>query len=257
MDEQRLPIPENELQRLVSLYKLDIDRLRHELDLYKETTRKVAHDIRGPLSGIIGLSSILEEEKQGKVSDELKTYIQMILESSRSLINFSEELLTKDENELNGTRFNLIHFKEELLKLYQPQATCKSITLKVIVLNGLQDGMFSKNKLIHIAGNLICNAIKFTPSGGNVDVILQLQSILNKTTLKITVSDTGKGLDDKQIKGIFALEGITTPGTQGETGYGYGLTIIKNLTEELKAHLQVHSEEGQGTTFNVIVPETV
>lgn len=250
-----LKIIADEIVNRLKSYKA-IDCLQHELDICKETKKKAAHDIRGPLSGIIGLSTLLEEEeKLGKISDESREYIQMILESSRSLIKFSEELLTTEGKNLNETRFSLNVFKEELIKLYQPQAISKSIDLEVIVLKGVQDGLFPKNKLIQIAGNLISNAIKFTSAGGAVDVVLQLQAILNKTTLKITVSDNGIGFDEEQMTNTLSGAGKTTPGTQSETGYGYGLNIVKQLIHELKAHLQIHSEQGKGTTFDVIVPE--
>ena len=114
---------------------------------------------------------------------------------------------------------------------------------------------FSKNKVLQIAGNLISNAIKFTTERGNVTVDLDLKAIDDTLALSIAVTDTGIGISDKTIATI--LEGgiKSSDGTDGEKGYGFGLTMIKHLIDGLNGNMEITSIEGQGTRFEVRLPQ--
>ncbi|PTS92835.1 histidine kinase [Pedobacter sp. HMWF019] len=249
---RQLKIIAQEIVHRLKLYSA-IDTLQTQLNDCRQSKKKVAHDIRSPLSGIMGLAQILEQQNTNP--DESLQYIQMILHSSRTLMELSDEMLRSHRKSIPDNNFNLTTLKEQLLKLYAPQTLGKGIALEIIVLQGNKYGLQHKSKLLQIVGNLLSNSIKFTPVGGNIDVILDLQHTLGSQILKITVSDSGIGMSKEQLE-LFSNSSLTsTRGTQDEYGFGFGLPLVCQLVSELKGHLQVHSQIGQGSSFTVILPQ--
>lgn len=241
-----------EIANKLRSYQL-IENKQMQIEDCLQSKKKVAHDIRSPLSGIIGLSQILEHQNIGPL--ESLQYIQMILQSSRTLLELSDEILSDCRNSELTDPFNLGSLKEQLLKLYAPQTHGKGIHLKIIVLHGENYNVQYKSKLLQIVGNLLSNSIKFTPSGGSIDVVIDWQNALGHQILKIVVSDSGIGMSKEQLDLFHASSLASTPGTQNEGGYGLGLSLVHQLISELNGHLQVHSQPDQGTSFTVILPQ--
>jgi signal transduction histidine kinase len=225
------------------------------------TQQKVAHDIRGPLGGIIGLASIIRDQGESNQMEEVLEFINLIHKSGNSILDLAEEILgghkpgkTAAGGAVAASIFNLLVFKDKLEKLYRPQAVNKGIQFQVKTTADTESIPFSKNKLLQIAGNLISNAMKFTPEGGTVTVDLRL--ILNGAdkTLIITVTDSGIGLNEKGVQAILEGSSSTTDGTEGEQGYGFGLALVKHLVESLRGKLTITSDPGNGASFSIILP---
>jgi len=252
-----LKIIADEIVNRLKTYKA-IDHLQNKLVEANETKKKVAHDIRGPLGGIIGLAQIISEQGKNNQIDEVLDFINLIHRSGRSLLELADEILSSDKPQtLNSDEFNLLIFKDKLERLYTPQAKNKNIKLTVATVSPASATTpFSKNKLLQIAGNLISNAIKFTPNNGSVNVGLNLKVDKNKkNVLVIKITDTGVGLTKEGIDAILSSSASSTNGTGGETGYGFGLSLVKHLIDGLKGTLKIHSEPGKGATFEVILPQ--
>jgi signal transduction histidine kinase len=249
-------IAQTVVERLRSMQQIQSLSTRfHEANLSK---KKAAHDIRGPLAGIIGLSELIKEQGSSANMEEVLEYISMIEKSGRSLLNLTDEILSEDQKRpISENELNLLLLREKLLKLYEPQARSKSIVFIVDIESGNQMVPFSKHKLLEIAGNLISNAIKFTPSGGKVTVTLELMLTLDEKVLEIVVTDTGKGMQVKAIQQILAGKAETTPGTIGEKGYGFGLSLVKQLVDALKGSITIESDLGKGSRFNVTLPQSI
>jgi len=249
-------IAQTVVERLRSMQQIQSLSSRfHEANLSK---KRAAHDIRGPLAGIIGLSELIKEQGSSANMEEVLEYISMIEKSGRSLLNLTDEILSEDQKRPIGeNELNLLLLKEKLLKLYEPQARSKSIVFIVDIESGNQMLPFSKHKLLQIAGNLISNAIKFTPSGGKVTVTLELMVTLDEKVLEIVVTDTGKGMQENAIQQILAGKAETTPGTIGEKGYGFGLSLVKQLVDALKGSITIESDLGKGSRFNVTLPQSI
>ena len=110
--------------------------------------------------------------------------------------------------------------------------------------------------MLQITGNLISNALKFTPKDGTVTADLNLKVEKGrKDHLRIKVTDTGVGLDKKAIETILKGNASSTEGTVGEQGFGFGLALVKHLIDSLKGELHIYSEPGQGATFEVNLPQ--
>jgi signal transduction histidine kinase len=238
-----------------------IRELKSSAELAKYNQQKVAHDIRGPLAGIIGLTKIINEQSQDLSKEEVLEFVQMIYKAGNSLLDLLSEILRQEDRaEMNKQQsrkeaYTIKSLKNKLEQLYSPQAHNKDIVLKIqIDASSNTDVHFPKNKITQIIGNLVTNAIKFTPAGGKVEVGLCLtigKDLHNN--LKIVVSDTGIGLTDSEILKILNKEKESTAGTEGEAGFGFGLPLVKRLVDDLKGEMQIVSSPGNGTTFTVTV----
>lgn len=235
-----------------------INSLQNRVKEAKDTQKKVAHDIRGPLSGIIGLAQIISEQGNENKLDEVLQLVSMIHKGGHSLLELADEILSaekkKDESvNIGSNEYNLQTFKEKLEKLFKPQAINKKITLAVVADTKTDDIPFSKNKLLQVAGNLISNAIKFTPVNGRVEVDLSIQ-ITKVKHLIIRVRDTGTGMNAETVQDFQQGEISSSDGTSGEKGYGFGLKLVKHLVQKLNGSIRVESEPGNGTLFEIKLP---
>ena len=250
-----LKIIADEIVNRLKAFKV-IDSLKHKLTQANDSQRKVAHDIRGPLGGIIGLAQIISEQGQDNQIDEVLEFINLIHKSGRSILELADEILSADQpRALKNDEFNLLLFKDKLEKLYQPQAKSKGITFAININPETAATPFSKNKLLQITGNLISNAMKFTPRDGKITVDLNLVIEDTQNQLQIKVCDNGIGLDEAAINAILKGNATSTDGTGGEQGYGFGLALVKHLIEGLKGTLNIYSTPGNGATFEVILPQ--
>jgi signal transduction histidine kinase len=200
---------------------------------------------------------VVQQGDKNKVEDILQ-FIKLIYKSSRSLLELADEILSDvklEKTQLQSNELNLVAFKETLEKLYTPQALNKKITYTVSIANEAKNIPFSKNKLLQITGNLISNAIKFTPEEGSVKVELRL-IIKNaqQNVLCIMVEDSGVGIDSTTIRKILEGDAKSTEGTTGEKGYGFGLSLVKHLVESLNGTIRIESAQS-GTTFFVELPQ--
>lgn len=235
-----------------------LNGLKASLSTSKAAQKKVAHDIRGPLAGIIGLSEIMAAHCATGDTEELADLTGMISKSGKSLLDLTDEILTEvGTQKLKENEFNLLVFKQNLESLYGPQAKHKDITLniKAAEVNGARP--FGKDKLIQITGNLISNAIKFTPAGGKIEVEVSLEIYPDHKFLKIIVTDTGIGMDTAAVKKIMMGKGETTVGTMGEKGFGFGLALIYELVASLNGEISIDSKPGAGTKFEVLMPQVL
>lgn len=234
------------------------DALSAKLKESEASNKKVAHDIRGPLNGIIGLSELMTQEGESVDIKELVEIIRMINKSGKSLLELADEILSEGgQKPLRNTEFNLPLFKDKLEKLYRPQAKHKNVELMIAVDPLYAEIPFAKNKLVQITGNLISNAIKFTPDGGKIEVNLSLEIKDTEKLLNISVKDSGVGIDPEAVKNIVTGNSGTTAGTMGEKGYGFGLSLVSHLVESLNGEITVSSYPGQGTIFKVVLPQSI
>nr|WP_294790906.1 GAF domain-containing sensor histidine kinase [uncultured Mucilaginibacter sp.] len=251
-----LKIIANEIVNRLKALKV-INDLKGQLKYADETKKKVAHDIRGPLGGIIGLAQIISEQGHTNQIDEVLEFINLIQKSGRSLLELADEILTAEEKQApKGDEFNLILLKDKLEKLYQPQARNKNISFNVFISPETATVPFSRNKLLQIIGNLISNSMKFTPEGGQVRVSLTLKTEKEvPILLQMTVSDTGVGMSEQAIEKILGGTASSTDGTEGEQGYGFGLALVKHLIGSLNGTMHIMSKPGEGATFEISLPQ--
>jgi signal transduction histidine kinase len=236
-----------------------IEHLKNRLYEVTESQRRMAHDIRGPVSGIVGLARIISEQGDNNTLSEVLEFIKLIQKSGDSIMELASEILSTDipekGTEFDAWEYNQLVLKDKLENLYMPQAVNKKINF--VVSTNPETGIvpFSKSKLLQIIGNLISNSMKFTPAGGSVSVKLSMRLHEFNNELHIIVDDTGVGMDEAKIEQILAGQGKSTKGTSGEQGYGFGLALVKHLVDSLKGEMYITSKIGIGTAFEIVLPQ--
>ncbi|GAA4915499.1 GAF domain-containing sensor histidine kinase [Mucilaginibacter defluvii] len=255
---EMLKIIAGEIVNRLQVYKT-LQELKQNANEALESKKRVAHDIRGPVGGIIGLARVISEQGNENNMEEVLEFINLIYKSGNSILELADEILSNDlptsAKALGANEYNQLMLKDKLEKLYAPQALNKGIHLTITTDSGTEAVPFSKNKLLQIIGNIISNAIKFTPRGGGVSVSFGLQLGTNQNTLLFTVADNGVGMQPEKIASILSGEGETTHGTAGEQGYGFGLSLVKHLIDSLKGSLDITSTPGSGSVFSVKIPQ--
>lgn len=251
-----LQIIAGEIINRLKMFKM-ISDLKNKLTDANVKQKKVAHDIRGPIGGIIGLAEIISEQGKNNQLDEVLEFINLIHKSGRSILELADEIMNAENPTAPQSEFTLLEFKYKLEALYLPQAKNKQIRFHVNTFNDTLPVPFFKNKLLQIVGNLISNAMKFTPYNGVVTVDLTLKNDTIPNKLDIRVMDTGEGMDKGAIEAVMNGQTYSTDGTAGEHGFGFGLALVKHLVSSLNGSMKIDTIDGQGTTFQIVLPQIV
>ncbi|MEO5889015.1 MAG: GAF domain-containing sensor histidine kinase [Ferruginibacter sp.] len=255
-----LKIVAKEIVSLLTATKV-MEYMTRKLSDMTETQNKLAHDIRGPIAGITGLAKLFKNRVYETNPNKLQEVLTMIENGGESILVLAEDILNNSENKkpLNNRRrddqYNLSMFKEVIENLYLPMAKSKSIHFDVIAEPGKNNIFFPKKMLMQICGNLVSNAMKFTPVFGKVVVNLDLQLIEKENIVRISVQDSGAGISVQTIHKILKGAALSTEGTNGESGYGYGLALVKRLVHDLGGRMEVSSGINNGTQFDIWLPQ--
>jgi|GEM_PF-407259 len=216
----------------------------------------IAHDLRSPLSGFMGLTEILAEGSLNIPIEELHKLALAMKNSATNVFRLLGNLL-----EWSRMQRGLTVFVPELLLLNSvisesiiqitEDAIKKDITIDFEIPGDLC--VFAdKNMLDSILRNLVSNAIKFTPKGGRITVSAQSDFV---KMAEISIVDTGIGMNKEMITKLFRLDTNTNrKGTEGEYSTGLGLVICKDFIEKQGGKLLVESEEGKGSIFKFALP---
>lgn len=255
---EMLSIIAKEVVNKLKIYKA-IESLQHKIHETKKVKDKVAHDIRGPLGGIIGLAEIIQLQGNKNKLEEVLEFISLIQKSGKSLLELADEILTLDFDEKSDQNvkveeFTLTTIKSKIQSMYAPQALTKNIQFDIDVNYPNAEIPIPKNKVLQILGNLISNSIKFTPIGGKILVKLDLDVIGSEKLMIFEVEDSGEGIEEEKIQNILNGEVASTSGSMGEKGYGFGLNLVLHLVNSLQGKLTITSKVGLGTTFKVKIP---
>jgi len=253
---EMLRIIAEEVVSRLRVYKY-IEQLRNSITDVKSTQNKVLHDIRGPIGGIVGLAEIIQTQGDENKLDEVIDFINLIYKGGKSVLELADEILENDlkrNRNVKSNELTLVLFREKLEKLYVPQAKSKNILFSITTSRPTEEVVFPHNKLMQVAGNLISNAIKFTPRFGDVKVTLTLEEAEKLNTLRISVSDSGEGIQPDKIEELLTGKAKSTDGTGGEKGYGFGLDLVKHLVQGMGGTFSITSELSKGSVFEVAIP---
>lgn len=234
--------------------KKQLKNLRLEVQEGLKMKNKLAHDIRGPLAGILGLSELALDEELPKI--EMRSYFKMIGKSSTQLLDLTKDILNSKNSKNPGSgKIKIKDLGDKIIQLYRPQAMYKNIVIEVEIPVNDEGKSVYLDSLLQIIGNLISNAIKFTPSGGKVILSLSIGISDVLETLEIQVEDSGSGFSAEKIKNILDGKGISSMGTSGEVGFGLGLKLVKSMVEELGGDFNISTVENSGGRLKMIIPQ--
>lgn len=224
-----------------------------------EFIANMSHDIRTPLSGIIGMSNLLEQRIKGAEEKECAHMINICGEQLYTLLNNVLELIQTGnqvehivKNEPTDIRKLVLNLKE----LSLPTVTLKNISFTTEVDDSVpQWVLVDATKLHRIILNLIGNAIKFTKEGG-VSIRVRCRPIeSNKAILECDIGDTGIGIAPQDQKKVFDRFYRTSSAYRGQySGFGIGLHIVQQYVSLLQGKITLESTLGKGTTFKLSIP---
>jgi len=217
----------------------------------------IAHDLRNPFSGFLGLTELMAEGLPRMTLDEIQKMAFLLRTSAANLYRLLGNLLEWACMQRGITPFDpvtciLLPKVSACLMLVMESAKNKEIEIYLDIPEGLEvfaDG----NMLEGIIRNLLSNAVKFTPKKGSITVAA---SLLPDNSVEISIEDTGIGMNSKIVDNLFRLEiNMKRKGTEGEYSTGLGLTICKDFIEKHGGKLWVKSIEGAGSTFYINLPK--
>lgn len=217
----------------------------------------MSHDIRTPLNAIIGYSDIAQKEKTSP--EEMKEYLSKIGASGQQLLELINDVLEMSRIEngkmtLNDNSCCLKLIAADIKDLFEDQMREKGIHYTVSAEEITDDGVIcDKIKLNRVLYNLVSNAFKFTPEGGDVSVVFRQESSEEgQGTYQISVKDTGIGMSEEFAAKVFdAFERERTSTISGIQGTGLGMAITKNIVEAMNGEIEVKSALNEGTEFIV------
>lgn len=219
----------------------------------------MSHDIRTPLSGIVGMSKLLEENA---LSDKERQFARWVNESGNQLLDLLNgvlDVISADnfhEGDLHPECFDLYKTIENIGRLELPAMKLKHIEFKVAIDTKTPRYVISdKTKFHRILLNLLGNAIKFTEKGYVMIQVKFLGKQNDEALLEISVEDTGIGIPNDVQKNIFDRFFRVNPSYKGVySGHGLGLHIAQQYVYLLKGDIQLESHVGKGTRFYFTLP---
>lgn len=258
------------LQRLAEHAAIAIANARLYADLARANNSKsefvsfVAHELKNPLASVKGYASAMT--MAGEISDTQRGFIETIIRNAERMRSIVDDLNDVTQLETNKMRITLKPCDfgavlQETLTTFEKRIADKNQTLTVDVPDHLPMIMGDQTRLIQILTNLVSNAHKYTPEGGQVRV--QVQVLNNRrdnkgkalgAALQIAVSDTGIGMSKDDLAKLFTPYFRTERAKDMDEGTGLGMTLTRGLIEQHGGEIWVESEVNVGTTFYFTVP---
>jgi signal transduction histidine kinase len=227
-----------------------------ELNAFKDNlVATTSHDLRSPLGGIQNLAEVLLME-QMNLSDDARGLVQHIFDDAQHLIAMVSDMLDLSRLEAGKVELDPIALRvsdvaRRSLDALKASAEAKTIDVELAVEPGEPLVSADPIKLSRIMNNLLSNALKFTPAGGQIKVTVGPEP----SGAYIRVADTGLGIPAGALPRLFEkFHQIHGRGTAGERGSGLGLAIVRQLVDLHGGAIEVASEEQRGSTFSVHLP---
>ena len=235
------------------------ERLTEANQAKSEFLANVSHELRTPLNAVIGFSDLLRDRNVGRLSEQQHEFVRDIHESGEHLLRLINGILDLSKieagkMEVHREKFEVAGAARDAVAMVRPQAALKELRLgvdtkDVAALVLLDPGMFRQILL-----NLLSNAVKFTPSGGEVRVMVRRE----ESDLILRVEDTGIGISAEDLKKVFD-EFYQVDGSYSRTysGTGLGLALVRKMIKMLDGDIEVDSAPGEGTRFKIRFPDAV
>ena len=218
---------------------------------------KVAHNLRSPLNAILSMLKLLRKGYLGPVNTQQDETLERCEKRIQNLGELVGDLLRlgRERTEAGKTQLypvDPVKIIKPLVTLYQNQSLQKGLRVAFDIQEPIPEVVANEGLLEDVFNNLIGNAIKYTPQGGEVQVQLAGE---DHTWVRFEVSDTGIGISEEEMPRLFS-EFFRTEAAKNlvAEGTGLGLVIVKEILERLGGKIQVKSKPGEGTSFTCLIP---
>jgi len=254
------PDRNDEFGTLARSYK-EMTRQLSELDKLKAEFVSVAsHELKTPINVMIGYLQLLDEGVYGQLTPKQKDVHRTLVVQSNTLLRLVKQLLDVSRFEAGGGRLEprriaIDHLLEELESAFHVLAVQREIHFRVERQGGVEDEVYwDVDRINEVLGNLLSNAFKFTPKGGEVDLVLCPAD----GGVQMQVHDTGAGIPPEQLPRIFdKFYQADNQNSARSAGTGLGLAIAKQFFDAHGGSIRCDSKLGAGTTFTIKLPTRV
>ena len=220
----------------------------------------MSHDIRTPMNAIMGMTTLIEHDAQSP--DKVHEYTKKIQCSSRHLLGLINDVLDMSKIESGKTTINVGEFYlpellEQIDTAFRPQTDAKKQKFEIVIQNLEHKWLWGDSmRLLQILDNLLSNAYKYTPTGGNIRIEVQEmeQSSSSYAKLCFKVIDNGIGMSQEFLAKIYdSFTREERSVTNTIQGTGLGMSIVKSLVDLMGGSIDVESVQGKGTCFEVLL----
>jgi signal transduction histidine kinase/FixJ family two-component response regulator/HPt (histidine-containing phosphotransfer) domain-containing protein len=248
-----------ELKETQSALQIALEKAKAASHAKTEFLENMRHDIRTPMSGIVGCARIIQSKPNDP--ETVSEYAEDLVQSSESLLNFLNRILegikvATGEMPLLKRKFNFKKNIQDIIDLNKSLAAKKNLSLTLEVDEEVPPYLIGDPvRFQRIILELVTNALRFTQQG-SIDVEVKLKKRkTQQDVIEIKVRDTGMGISKDKQEAIFTRFTRLTPANQGiYKGLGLGLSIVKQLVDDLGGEIYVDSQLKQGTTFTCLLP---
>ena len=212
-----------------------------------------AHDLRSPLTGVVGYAELVADE--APPGSDLRDYAAVIQKDAARMLALIDDLLVTAaldgrNVELDPSPTDLAPLLAEVADAFRPRAEAKGQSLGLDVPDGPVRAALDRDRFREVLDNLVSNAVKYTPTGGAIRLTL-----VAGDDVRVTVADNGPGLTaEDQAKLFGRFQRLSARPTGGESSTGLGLSIARDLVALHGGTIEVESAHGEGATFTVRVP---
>jgi signal transduction histidine kinase len=221
----------------------------------------ISHDLRTPLTAIITHAEILRDGILGDLNERQVASVSGVIKGGNQLLQMVGEILTyargsANQLALSPTQFSFSAVIEQLGALNQPLAAKKGLEIRTDVPADLPPVRADREKITHVLGNLLGNAIHFTPNGGDVWISARLRDGGDYAELLVEVGDSGIGISPEHHELVFReFAQVDSSASRAHHGTGLGLTIARKLVELHGGSIWVESTLGHGSRFYFTIPQ--
>ena len=239
----------------VMVTAIDITKISQLEQIQSDFLADISHEIKTPLAAILGASEILNQSTRKLTNQETKEFQAMIASESSRLQRLINELTDLSKIGTHGfqtlikTKFSLIELLNDVKQVHQLEIEKKDLEFKLKIPKDL-NVFVDRDKFFLIFSNLLSNAIRYTDKG-----FIQVSSELKNQNLILYFTDTGRGIEPKNLARIFDRFYRTDAArTRVSGGSGLGLAITRAIIQAHQGTIEVTSKINQGTTFTLTIP---
>lgn len=235
------------------------NKQREELDQMKfRFFTNISHEFRTPLTLVMTPLNSLIQQTESPLKDKLK----VIYRNANDMLGLINQLLDFRKLEMGGEKLkldldNFIEFVKYMHSSFQETAIARNITFSIESEPSELYFCFDKPKMQKILNNLYSNAFKFTPKGGLISTVLKILEVNNREYIVVEVSDSGCGIEEKDIESVFDRFYQGDIVDSAEVGSGIGLHLVKEYVVLHGGRITVESKKEEGATFSVFIPTDI
>ena len=256
---EEFPSAAEEAQRRVEELEVQLRELRNSDVAKSQFLANVSHELRTPLTAIVTYGEVLRDGLLGEINSRQREAIESMIASSRQLLGMIEEILTYARTNARATQIEPaeLPLEEVIRDVHRMSASLmrkKEIVFETEVEEGLPSAWADREKVHHVLGNLVGNAIEFTSPGGRIAVVANRRPG-QADWIQISVEDSGIGIDPEHHEMIFReFAQVDSSRARRHHGTGLGLAIARSFVHLHGGEIWVESQLGMGSRFCFTLP---